>query len=392
MNKKDYFVDADIRVAEALPSTAFYDPAFLELERKMLFETAWQLSPVYGDAMGDGATPLCELIAKPLTVAPFTLGDTPLFLSRDKAGTLHAFPNTCTHAWYPLVHESRQLTSDRIMCGQHGRQFSSDGRFQKHAKFTGAHDFPRACDHLKELPVVSWWKFVFTALAKPEVPLGACVGDMEQSISRLIERKWTHVRQQSEMSVIEENWKFHAWNYMDKFHISYIHGSRGGLTDAVNLPTYRTELYDRSALQWVYARDPNDGFEPADLPQRFVCPTDKAKRVYALWWFVFPNMTFNFYPWGLSINVYDPMLGAPEKTRFLWYHLVMDNAKYARRETSWQNQTVNDEDVSAISAVTKSVRSPFAPRGRFAPSVEQGPHWFHRSVYQSIFEKRTVER
>ena len=65
---------------------------------------------------------------------------------------------------------------------------------------------------------------------------------------------------------------------------------------------------------------------------------------------------------------------------------MLDEAKYARRETSWQNQNVTNEDVAAIGATTKSVTSPFAPRGRFAPTVEQGPHWFHRLLYQSIFE------
>ena len=316
MNENDYFVDPDIRVAETLPSTAFYDSAFLSRELETLFRTSWRLSALYGDEVGDSATPLYERVAKPLTVAPYTFGDTPLFLSRDKEGALHAFPNTCTHAWYPLVQEARQLTQDRIMCGQHGRQFSTEGRFLKHPKFTCAPDFPRACDHLKELPVQTWWKFIFTALARPDVALSACVGEMERSMSLLLGREWTHIRQQSEISVIEGNWKLHAWNYMDKFHISYIHGGKGGLTDAVNLPTYRTELYERSALQWVYARDPNDGFDPNDLPARFACRSDPTKRVYALWWFVFPNMTFNFYPWGLSINVYEPIVGVPEKTRF----------------------------------------------------------------------------
>ena len=38
------------------------------------------------------------------------------------------------------------------------------------------------------------------------------------------------------------------------------------------------------------------------------------------------------------------------------------------------------------SQVSRNINSKFAPRGRFAPKEEVGPHWFHRLVYQTIFE------
>lgn len=34
-----------------------------------------------------------------------------------------------------------------------------------------------------------------------------------------------------------------------------------GLADAIELGSYVTELYDGSALQWVSAANPRDGFE-----------------------------------------------------------------------------------------------------------------------------------
>ena len=56
---------------------------------------------------------------------------------------------------------------------------------------------------------------------------------------------------------------------------------------------------------------PEDGFAPAQLPERLRDPD--RRRVFALWWFVWPNLTFNFYPWGLSVNVYQPVPGAPTR-------------------------------------------------------------------------------
>src|SRR6185437_2239812 len=129
--------------------------------------------------------------------------------------------------------------------------------------------------------------------------------------------------------------------------------------------------HGKAALQWAYATNPDHGFEPEMLPARF---RDPRRRVFALWWFVFPNLTLNFYPWGLSVNVYMPCPGNPHQTLFLWYHYVLDEGLYERRDEVWLNHQVDSEDVDAIRQVSRAVSSGVAPRGRFAPGQEAGPH------------------
>ena len=34
---------------------------------------------------------------------------------------------------------------------------------------------------------------------------------------------------------------------------------------------------------------------------------DYGKNIAAYYYWVFPNMMFNFYPWGLSINIVKPL-------------------------------------------------------------------------------------
>src|SRR5581483_1426105 len=103
-----------------------------------------------------------------------------------------------------------------------------------------------------------------------------------------------------------------------------------------------------AALQWAYARNAADGFEPEQVAARFRDPARPERRVFALWWFLFPNATLNFYPWGLSLNVYEPVPGKPDRTRFVWQHLVLDRAKYAEREKRWLLAKVDAEDVAAL--------------------------------------------
>lgn len=369
-------VDADIRRAETLPAAAFLDPEFLARELETVFRTSWQLIP----DRGDDPRPLEEQVASRGTRVPVSLLGRPLFLQRGwDDDQLRAFPNTCTHAWFPLV-----LGTDRgptLVCGQHGRRFDTTGKFVSQPGFKDAPDFPRPCDHLTSLPVATWRRMVFANLDPAARPFSDTFAEIDASLARMpppLERLPS-----ADVREIAGNWKQHAWNYLDRFHIGYVHRPPGGLADAIDLGSYKTELHPDSVLQWVYAAKPEDGFDPSWLPERFHDPN--GRRVFALWWFVFPNLTLNFYPWGLSVNVYQPVPGRPDATRFIWYQWAFDRAKYAERDRRWLSSQVDAEDVDALAQVSRGLRSGFAPRGRFAPNDEAGPHWFHAKVARSVF-------
>ena len=54
--------------------------------------------------------------------------------------------------------------------------------------------------------------------------------------------------------------------------------------------------------------------EVFDFPKDHV---DYEKNIAAYYYWVFPNMMFNFYPWGLSINVVKPL--SVNKTKVSWF-------------------------------------------------------------------------
>lgn len=368
-------VDDDITRAESLPAAAFVDPSFAERELATIFARSWQLVP----DRGDDPRPLDEQVAARGSRVPVSLLGRPLFLQRGwDDDALRAFPNTCTHAWYPLVlGASRGPT---LVCGQHGRRFDCTGRFVSQPGFTKLPDFPRACDHLPALPTASWRRMVFANLDPHAAPLAHAFAEIDASLAHMpqaVERTSAEIRE------VAGNWKQHAWNYLDAFHIAYVHRAPHGLADAVDLASYTTEIHEHAVLQWVYATNPADGFDPAWLPARFHDP--KGRRVFALWWFVFPNLALNFYPWGLSVNVYQPVPGRPDVTRFVWHQWAIDRDKHAERDRRWLSAQVDAEDVDALAQVSRGLRSGFAPRGRFAPDDEQAAHWFHRRVARAVF-------
>ena len=386
---KEFFVDPNIDRAESLPASAFVDPEFLELELGTIFAHTWLLAPRENDSQ-DGLATSTDPIGKTGSRFPFNLLGKPFFLQRGQHGKLNCFPNVCTHAWHPLVGSSS--VGGAIICPQHGRQFDNEGRFVAQAGFEKVDGFPRESDHLRNVHVDEWGQWVFVSTSDPLAPFREFIETVQQSVPGIKLASLRRHRFDGEVREVDGNWKQHAWNYMDNFHIKFVHKGPGGLADAIDLSSYRTELYKFSALQWAYARDEKNGFDPQLLADRFLDPKNPTRKVFALWWFIFPNITLNFYPWGLSVNVYMPISGKPDKTLFLWFQYALDEEKFQRRNSTWLSDQVDAEDIEAIGLVNTGAKSGFAPRGRFAPSEETGPHWFHRLAYETIFEHRTPIR
>ena len=386
---KEFFVDPNIDQAESLPASAFVDPEFLELELGTIFAHTWLLAPRENDSQ-DGLATSTDPIGKTGSRVPFNLLGKPFFLQRGQHGRLNCFPNVCTHAWHPLVGSSS--VGGAIICPQHGRQFDNEGRFVAQAGFEKVDGFPRESDHLRNVRVDEWGQWVFVSTGEPLAPFREFIETVQQSVPGIKLASLRRHRFDGEVREVDGNWKQHAWNYMDNFHIKFVHKGPGGLADAIDLASYRTELYKFSALQWAYARDEENGFDPQLLADRFRDLKNPTRKVFALWWFIFPNITLNFYPWGLSVNVYMPIPGKPDKTLFLWFQYALDEEKFQRRNSTWLSDQVDDEDIEAIGLVNTGAKSGFAPRGRFAPSEETGPHWFHRLAYETIFEHRTPSR
>jgi choline monooxygenase len=366
-------VDDDIRIAEGLAASTFTDRDWLARELGTIFRRSWLVVPEPADDR-----PLVEQVAARGTRVPVTVLGHPLFLQRgwDDDG-LRAFPNSCTHAWHPLVlGASRGPT---LQCPQHGRRFDCAGTFVSQPSFTNLPDFPRACDSLQALPVASWLRMMLVNLDPHAAPFA--LPEVDATLAKLppmVERGAIETRE------IAGNWKQHAWNFLDHFHIGYVHRAPRGLADAIDLGSYTVELHERGVLQWVYAQNPADGFDPLHLPERFAHRADPGRRVFALWWFVFPNLALNFYPWGLSVNVYEPVPEQPARTRFVWLQFPTDRDKFAERERRWLSSQVDAEDVDTLALVSRGLRSGFAPRPRFSPTEERAGHWFHRAVARGV--------
>jgi len=152
---------------------------------------------------------------------------------------------------------------------------------------------------------------------------------------------------------------------LEEFHLPYIHA---GLSQQLDYSTYRTETYDWCNLQLGTTKHRDEAFVlPAGHP-------DQGELIAAYYCWLFPNLMLNFYPWGLSVNLVQPL--AHDRTRVSFLSYVWDADRRASGAGADLHR-VEMEDEEVVEAVQKGVQSRLYHRGRYSPRREVGTHHFH---------------
>ena len=282
---------------------------------------------------------------------------------------LHCLANVCTHRGN-LVCEGAG-TERFLRCRYHGRRFELGGKMVSMPEFEGVTDFPSTADDLPRVPMGRWARFLFASL-DPAAPLEEYFRPMTERLAWLPVHEFQPDETRRRDYVIRANWALYIDNYLEGFHIPYIHASLNAQLDYEN---YDVDLLPWGVLQLGTADEDAVAFEqPGGSP-------DAGKRIAAYYYWFFPNLMFNFYPWGLSINIVRPV--APDQTRvtfisYVWKPHLIDRGAGAGLDR------VEREDEAIVEATHRGLKSGFYSRGRYSPKRETGPHHFHRLAVKSL--------
>ena len=356
-----YEVDPSIERSHTLPKQVYTDPGLYSVLLERAFASAWHF-------VGDTTS-----VKVPGAVYPFTLLegslDEPLVFTRDMEDRLHLLSNVCTHRG-AIVAESPG--NERFLrCRYHGRRFGLDGRFQAMPEFEKAENFPTPADCLPKVPHAQWGSWLFAAL-QPKASFEECFKPMIERVGWLPLDEFRHDPSSSRDYLVRANWALYVDNYLEGLHIPFIHAE---LNQVLDYGQYAYELYERGNLQLGIGKPGYDCFElPASSP-------DHGKHVAAYYYWFFPNLMLNFYPWGLSINVVKPL--SVDLTRVSFIRYVWRESRVGQGAGAALDR-VEREDEAVIEVVQKGLRSRFYDRGRFSPTGEVGTHHFHRLIAAAL--------
>jgi choline monooxygenase len=219
-------------------------------------------------------------------------------------------------------------------------------------EFEGVEDFPTAADDLTHVPSAEAGGFAFVSLHPIAglseflcedmiTPLGA--GDLRLTSTNEYR--------------VKAHWALYCENYLEGFHIPFVHKS---LNEVVDYGSYSTDLFRYSSVQ--------TGF-------------DNNGEVAGRYLFVFPNTMFNFYPWGVSVNVVRPVAPSETVVEFLTY--VSDESLVGKGAGADLHR-VEMEDEAVVESVQRGIASRYYSHGRYSPSRELGAHHFHRLIAEFL--------
>lgn len=353
---KKFDINPDIRAAFTLPATFYTDPGLFEIAKEKIFSKSW----IY-------ALDRIETEAG-VNVHPFNflegILDEPLMFSKDSFGKVSCLSNVCTHRGKILVEKPGNFRM--LTCGYHGRCFGLDGKMQRMPKFEGALNFPSHADHLVEIPFAEWLGMYFVSLS-PDAKFSEMIEPISKRIAWMPLDTLRFDEKRSKVFTVNAHWALYCDNFLEGFHIPFVHPD---LNNAIDFGSYDYELFPYCNLQIGIAKEGEPCFE---IPEGSI---DHGRKIYAYYFWLFPNLMLNFYPWGLSLNLVQPLGLNKTKIHFRTYRF--ENTPFNYEANNLEKTELEDEAV--VESVQAGIGSRFYDKGRFSPSMEKAVHHFHRLV------------
>jgi choline monooxygenase len=357
----DLSVHEDIAQASTLPAAFYKDPGIYEQVVERVFARSWQW-------IGDTGVVRVPGAVYPLTMLEGCL-DEPVVLTRDMDDRIHVLSNVCTHRGMQVVEGAGN--ERYLRCRYHGRRFGLDGAFQHMPEFEGVCGFPSASDSLPKVSHGFLGPHVFASV-NPSAPLDELLAPVRDRLGWLPLDRFVHDPTGARDYMVRANWALYVDNYLEGFHIPFIHAS---LNDTLDYGNYTTHQYPWANLQLALGKSGDACFElPADSP-------DHGKPVSAYYYWLFPNTMLNFYPWGLSVNVVRPLGPSLTKVSFIPY---VWKPELRGAGAGADLDRVEREDEAVVELVQRGVRSRFYDRGRFSVAREQNVWHFHRLLSSAL--------
>jgi anthranilate 1,2-dioxygenase large subunit len=200
-----------------VPYRIFTDPEIYRLEEERIFR-----GPVWHF--------LClEIeIPQPGDIRLATVGETPVIVTRDEKGAVHAMVNRCAHrgALVCLKERDHQKT---LTCAYHAWSYDLEGRLLSAAFRHGVRgkggmpeDFDVTKHRLEKLRVETFCGLVFGTFSEKTPPVEAFLGPMTSGlIRRALGQPHRLLGTHSQM--LHNNWKLYAENVRDSYHASLLH-------------------------------------------------------------------------------------------------------------------------------------------------------------------------
>lgn len=356
--------DAELRIdplarAETIPSQWYTDAAFHEFDKSAVFNSAWH-----------GIGHLTRL-RNPGDYIIGTVADNPIIIVRGQDDALRGFYNVCRHRGGPLAMEDG--CGKVLQCKYHGWTYLLDGSLRGTPKFDRTELFNKKDYGLLPVNVDVWEGLLFVNLDMHAPPVATFFAGIAERIAPIVLTKMRFYKRVT--YTVHCNWKVYIDNYLEGYHLPFVHPDLCSLLD---FQQYITETYQWYSLQYS--------------------PIQQEGNIYgeagemAYYYFVWPNFMLSILPDRLQTNLVLP--GGHDKCIVLfdyYYEDVESEGARARAEADIEySHKIQLEDIEICEHVYRGLCSNAYDRGRFSVDFENAVHHF-QSLLKNAYKRALTE-
>jgi len=300
-----------------------------------------------------------EQLTTPGSCIAAVIAGYPLVVVVDRDGELRAFHNVCRHRAGPLVDDGEGRASG-FVCRYHGWSYDITGRLINPRDFdTAGTDEPLDPEAFSLFPVRAerWRNLVFVNL---DAGAPGLLTDLREFFAEAEPFPIESFRFGGELAHdLDCNWKTYVDNYLEGYHIPFVHPE---LNREIDARRYSVVVGDRYC--------------------RHSAPTRDGAVNAGRWLFRWPNLALNLYPNAMVVERMLPT--GPHSTRIAYSYFLADPDDPANDDVVRISKAVVEEDRAIVEAVQRNLDSGVYERGRLSPRQEAGVAQFQHLVRTAL--------
>ena len=297
-------------------------------------------------------------------------------------GVLRAFYNVCRHRAHELLSEPRGNVASAIVCPYHAWTFERDGRLRA-ARFSSKRPgFDRADFGLRPIRLELFCDCVFVNLDDDAQSLASLAGEMEADLRGRVPWLGDLKMHPHPIDILGDarqhaGWKVVVDNFVECYHCRHAHPDFASL---ISMGDYQVDVGP------IWSRQLGPKTRPANTAYDF---DPDVGYPGAMFWYLWPNTTFNILPGSNELAVYRIRPIDHEWSSFEGDLLTADGRTNEAR-TSYTANVLAPEDIALCESVQRGLKSKGYDQGPImageAPSGENeyAIHHFHRLVYGAL--------
>ncbi len=331
---------------DTLPWSWYSDPGVLELERRRIFEHAWQYVGHTGELQGPGSYFAAHLAGIPIVI------------TLDRDGILRGLVNVCRHRGAIVARGAHKRAT--LQCPYHAWTYDLDGSLRAAPRSDLDPSFDCSEIALRPIAVGTWGPFVLANLDPDAETLADALGDLPDVVAEHgldVDCLRFHQRFSYELRT---NWKIALENYLECYHCAVNHP---GLVQVIDERALTLERRGLRASMWAPAhRRALDGRAGLDANG----PVAEGQNHLLL-----PAMKFNVLPGHPNLSIGPLWPTATDRCAgFLDYFFAATAREDWIEDLLTLDEAVGHEDTALVEAVQLGTTTGLIECGRLLGGSE----------------------